>query len=241
MLNFELNFLFVLGLHINEILKKGLVTLSLFIFSTVLLFAQETIVKGKVTDANSGDPIPFVNVVFKGTSIGATTDFDGNYLIKTSTPTDSINVTYIGYKPKHKGILKGKVQTIDFQIQEDIQQLNEVVVRPGVNPAFEILRQVNKYKYLNDKRKLTAYEYDTYTKIEIDIDNISEKFRQKKIMKKIANVLDSIDRIAGEDGKPILPLLITESVSKIYYRDKPSLKFENILQSKITYMFKNNY
>ncbi len=210
------------------------ITLSLLLFSSVLLFAQETTIKGKVTDANSGDPIPFVNVVFKGTSIGTVTDFDGNYLVKTSTPTDSLFASYIGYRSKHKSVVKGVVQTIDFQIEEDIQQLGEVVIRSGENPAFEILRRVNKNKNKNDKRKLTAYEYDTYTKIEIDVDNISEKFREKKIMKKIANVLDSIDRIAGEDGKPILPLLITESVSKIYYRDNPSLKFENILQSKIT-------
>jgi len=213
---------------------KRFIPICFFLFSITSLFAQETIVKGKVTDANSGDPIPFVNVVFKGTSIGATTDFDGNYLIKTSTPTDSIYVSYIGYKPKHKRIVKGIAQTIDFQIQEDTQQLDEVVVKPGINPAFEILKRVNDNKNKNDKRRLTAYEYDTYTKIEIDVDNISEKFRKKKIMKKITNVLDSIDRIAGEDGKPILPLLITESVSKIYYRDNPKLKFENILNSKIT-------
>ena len=70
----------------------------------------------------------------------------------------------------------------------------------------------------NDKRKLTAFEYDTYTKIEIDVDHLSDKFRQRKAVKKITQVLDSIERIAGEDGKPILPLLITESVSKVYYR-----------------------
>ncbi len=217
-----------------QITKKHVLSICFLLFSVAALFAQETTVKGKVTDANSGDPIPFVNVVFKGTSIGATTDFDGNYLITTSTPRDTIFVSYIGYKPKHKKIVKGISQTIDFQIQEDTQQLDEVVVRPGINPAFEILKRVNDNKNKNDKRKLTAYEYDTYSKIEIDVDNISEKFRQKKIMKKIANVLDSIDRIAGEDGKPILPLLITESVSKIYYRDNPQLKFENISNSKIT-------
>ncbi len=219
---------------VAEKIYMRFITLSFFLFSSFFLFAQQTIIKGKITDANSGDPIPFVNVVFKGTGIGSTTDFDGNYTIKTSTPTDSLSASYIGYKPKHKKVVKGISQTIDFQIEEDIQQLDEVVIKSGVNPAFEILKRVNKNKKNNDKRKLTAYEYDTYTKIEIDVDNISEKFRGKKIMKKIANVLDSIDRIAGEDGKPILPLLITESVSKLYYRDDPSLKFENILQSKIT-------
>ena len=92
---------------------------------------------------------------------------------------------------------------------------------------------LSRNKNYNDKRKLSAYEYDTYTKIEIDVDHITDKFRQRKVVQKITQVLDSIDRIAGEDGKPILPMLITESISKVYYRDDPSLRYENILRSKI--------
>jgi hypothetical protein len=196
-------------------------------------WGQETIIKGKVTDANSGDPIPFVNIVFVNTTIGVTTDFDGLFELKTTTPTDSLMASYVGYKVKRKAIQKGKTQTINFQLEEDVTRLQEIVVTPGENPAFEILRQVVKVKNDHDKRRLTAYEYDTYTKIEIDVDNISEKLREKKIMKKIAQVLDSIDVIAGEDGKPILPLFISESVSKFYFRDNPQLKYENILKSKV--------
>lgn len=208
--------------------------LLLFLVSiSNLLLAQETIVQGKVTDAESGDPIPFANVVFKGTSIGVTTDFDGNFLLKTSHPTDSIVVSYIGYHPRTKQIKKGVKQVINVQLAEEITNLQEVVIKAGENPAFEILRNVVKNKSLNDKRKLTAYEYDTYTKIEVDVDNLSEKFRQRKLVKKITQVLDSVDRIAGEDGKPILPLFITESVSKLFYRDNPSLKKESIIKSKI--------
>lgn len=206
----------------------------LWIFPISSSHAQETIIKGKVTDSNSGDPIPFVNVVYKGTGIGATTDFDGNYLIKTDTPKDTLVASYIGYKPKFKVLPKGGTQTVNFQLEEDITNLQEVVVLAGENPAFEVLRNVVRNKSENDKRKLTAYEYDTYTKIEIDVDNISEKLREKKIMKKITQVLDSVDRIAGEDGKPILPMFISESVSKYYFRDNPQLKYENILKSKIS-------
>jgi hypothetical protein len=52
---------------------KVLVWLVLF---PAVVLAQETVIRGKITDAFSGDPIPFVNVVFKGTSIGTTTDFE---------------------------------------------------------------------------------------------------------------------------------------------------------------------
>jgi hypothetical protein len=210
---------------------------SLFISSLLLIVgfvqAQETIIQGKVIDAASGDPIPFANIIFKGTSIGTTTDFEGNYLLKTSNPADSILASYIGYKPRTKAIVKSIKQTVNFQLEEDVTSLQEVVIKAGENPAFEILRRVVRNKNNNDKRKLIAYEYDTYTKIEIDVDNISDKFREKKIVKQITQVLDSIDRIAGEDGKPILPVFMTESVSKIYYRDNPSLKKEHILKTKI--------
>ena len=207
--------------------------LVFFVLFAGFVQAQETIVQGKVTDSNSGDPIPFVNVIFKGTAIGTTTDFDGNYLIKTGKPTDTLITSYIGYKSRSKAVKRGGKQTINFQLNEDITNLQEVVVMSGENPAFEILRNVVQNRDKNDKRKLTAYEYDTYTKIEIDIDHISDQFREKKIVQKITQVMDSVERIAGEDGKPILPIYITESVSKLYYRDNPSLKTEHILKSKI--------
>ena len=198
-----------------------------------LSWGQETTVSGKVTDAMSGDPIPYANVLFKGTTIGTTTDFDGKFLIKTSSPTDSLLASYIGYHSKVKSVKKGSTQVINFQLEEDVISLKEVVVLSGENPAFEILRRTIENKEFHDKRKLTAYETEAYTKIEIAVDNMSEKFRERKIMKQISQVLDSIDRIAGEDGKPILPMFISENVSKVYYRDEPQLKTEHITNSKI--------
>ena len=218
----------------NRPLRIRIPRLLLLYLLPCVAWAQETIVTGKITDANSGDPIPYVNVIFIGTTTGVTTDFDGNYEIKTANPSDSIIASYIGYKPKKKLVNKGVKQTINFQLEEDVTSLQEVVFVAGENPAFEVLRKVVKNKNNNDKRKLSAYEYDTYTKVEIDVDHLTDKFRQRKVVRKITQVLDSIDRIAGEDGKPILPMLITESVSKIYYRDDPSLRYENILRSKVS-------
>ena len=191
-------------------------------------------IKGKVTDANSGDPIPFAHVIFSGTTTGSTTDFDGNFSIKTNTPGDTLQVSYVGYKTKKKIVSKGTSQVINFQIEEDAVALQEIVVFAGENPAFPIMRKVIKNKNVYDKRKLDFYEYETYTKVEIDIDNMTDKFRKRKIVRKISQVLDSVERIAGEDGKPILPMFISESVSKVYYRNVPTLKYENILKSKLS-------
>lgn len=225
----------------NELSRSPFCADSLRIVSLFFLFflfcgavyAQETVVKGKVTDANSGDPIPFANLIFQGTTVGATTDFDGNYQLRTTRPVDTLVISCVGYRVKKKAVSRGVAQTVNIQIEEAVANLQEVVVEAGENPAYEILRRVVRNKNHNDKRKLTAYEYDTYTKVEIDIDNMSDKFRQRRIMKKVTPVLDSVDRIAGEDGKPILPLFISESVSKFYYRNAPDMRFEHIKKSKI--------
>lgn len=218
----------------NACPKYFSVKIFLFLFFAIHSIAVgQTTVKGKVTDANSGDPIPFANIIFKGTTSGTTTDFDGNFVVKTTVPVDSIVASYLGYQTRTKIVQRGIQQVINFQLDELVTNLQEVVFDAGENPAFAILRNVVRNKNKNDKRRLTAYEYDTYTKIEIDVDNITEKFKKKKLIKKITQVLDSIDRIAGEDGKPILPLFISESTSRFYFRDSPQLKFENILKSKI--------
>ncbi|UII19069.1 DUF5686 and carboxypeptidase-like regulatory domain-containing protein [Fulvivirga ligni] len=218
--------------NLNNFVRGAGAVLALF-FISFQAYSQSIAVTGKVTDANSGDPIPFANVVFKGTDIGTTTDFEGYYKLQTTKKVDSLSVSYIGYISKTKAVM-GPTQRLDFQLEEDVVNLQEVVFIAGENPAFEIMRNVMANKDKNDKRSLAAYDYETYTKIEIDVDNITDKFKKRKIMQKITSVMDSVEHLAGEDGKPILPIFISESLSKYYYRSDPKLKHENILKTKIT-------
>ena len=166
---------------------KTFFALILFFFVPASTIAQ-TVVKGKVTDAHSGDPIPFANIIFQGTTHGTTTDFDGNFNVKTISSADSLVVSYMGYTTRTKKVEPGVSQVINFQLEELVTSLEEIVFEAGENPAFEVMRQVVRNKSANDKRKLTAYEYDTYTKIEVDVDNMSEKFRRRKVVKKITQV-----------------------------------------------------
>ena len=207
--------------------------IAVFFTSSSISYAQNTIVFGKVKDADSGDPIPFANVIFKGTTVGETTQFDGTYSIETSQKVDSVIASYIGYRPQVIVIKKGLKQKIDFQLVEEIVNLEEVVFVAEENPAFVIMRHVVDHKKENDKRSLEAYEYESYTKIEVDIDNISEKFKANKQMNKIVSVLDSIQIIAGDNGKPILPVFFSEAISKYYVRHNPDMRHEYILKTKV--------
>ena len=112
-------------------------------------WSQVTTVSGKIIDAETGDPIPFCNIVFKGTTIGTSTDFEGFYNIRTQNATDSLLVSYVGYLPKSKPVKIGQNQVINFQLQSEVIGLEEVVVVAGENPAFPIMRNViaNKAKH----------------------------------------------------------------------------------------------
>lgn len=204
-----------------------------FMLLGVAAQAQKTIVYGKVKDAASGDPVPFANVIFKGTTNGTTTKFDGTFLIETTQPVDSVMASYIGYKTLAHPIKQGVSQSLDFQLDEEVVNLQEVVFVAEENPAFAIMRSVVDSKKENDKRSLDAYEYESYTKIEVDVDNLTDRFKQNKQIKKIVSVLDSIQVIAGENGRPILPVFFSEALSRYFVRNNPDMRHEYILKTKV--------
>ena len=78
-------------------------TSVLFLLIVSFTFGQTGEIQGKVTDSNTGEGIPFANIVLdlngnqKG---GSQTDFNGNYSIKPITPgAYDVKVTYVGYQP----------------------------------------------------------------------------------------------------------------------------------------------
>ncbi len=202
---------------------------------TVCAYGQQTVITGKVTDGGTGEVLPFVNVFFKGTSIGAQTDFDGMYEIRTDKAKDTLVCMAMGYQRREKIVKKGQSQRIDFQLAGDEgHKLDEVVIKAGENPAYAIIRKAVANKSKNDKRNLTAYEYESYNKIELDIDQISNKLKKRKLFRQIGQLMDSLQKIAGEDGRPILPLFISESYSKIYKTNNPDRTREEVQATHIT-------
>mgnify|MGYP003669011916 FL=1 len=97
-------------------------------------------IKGKVVDEKQL-PIPGVNVIVKGTTIGASTDFDGNYSITTPNNSSQLEFSFIGYESQTLPITSS---TLNVYLKEDNQTLDEVVVvgygsrkRKSVNEILE--------------------------------------------------------------------------------------------------------
>ena len=106
-----------------------------FIFTATTVFAQSGSLEGKITDKNTGEPVPFANVVAKrnGNQIaGVTSDFDGNYTVKPLDPgTYDISVSFVGYGAVTlEGIVvsSNKITFRDVKISEGID-IEEVVIK----------------------------------------------------------------------------------------------------------------
>jgi TonB-linked SusC/RagA family outer membrane protein len=102
---------------------NGLLTLFLALVVQIS-FAQDKTVTGTVTDQD-GLPLPGVNIVVEGTTNGTQTDFDGMYAIKAETG-QTLLFTYIGQKNVRQAV--GAGNTVNVQMEEDAQALEEVVV-----------------------------------------------------------------------------------------------------------------
>ncbi|GAB1856380.1 TonB-dependent receptor [Flavobacteriaceae bacterium MHTCC 0001] len=102
---------------------SGFLTL-LLAFVVHASFAQENMVSGIVSD-ESGLPLPGTTVLIKGTTTGASTDFDGKYSIKASEGSTLV-FSFIGYVTKE--VIVGNSDTIDVVLEEDASELDEVVL-----------------------------------------------------------------------------------------------------------------
>ncbi|MBP6311435.1 MAG: carboxypeptidase-like regulatory domain-containing protein [Flavobacteriales bacterium] len=213
---------------------KGVKRLCLalsFCIPQILTFAQTTKVTGVITDAATGETLPFVNVAFIDSKISTVSDLDGNFVLDTYYATDSLRAIAVGFVPVTYAVKKDREQVIDIKMNAGVE-LTAVVIRPpDENPAFPILRKVVQHKPVNNREKLEAYEYDAYNKVEFDINNITEKFTQKKLFKPFAFIFDNID---STDAKPYLPIFMTETLSEVYYRQKPKTQKEFIRGTKVS-------
>jgi hypothetical protein len=211
---------------------KGLIALFLLVFS-LGLFAQQTAVRGKVTEASTGAAIPFASVFFQDSKIGTETDLEGNYSLESYYATDSLVVRASGFSQQTVSVVKDQAQIINFRLEPITQAVDEVVIKaPDEKPSTILHKRLVRNKPVNNKEKLGAYQYETYNKLQLDLNNIGDKFGERGIVKRFDLVMDYLDTL--ERGASYLPMLLTESLSDYYYRTNPKKKKEVVKASRIS-------
>ena len=110
-----------------RIIRKNLKVI-LFLFAMLgfsLSYAQVKTITGKVTDASSGEPLPGVTIVVKGTTNGTITNFDGNYSIDVEEG-ETLAFSFIGYTAQE--VVVGTSSVLNIELAQSVENLEEVVV-----------------------------------------------------------------------------------------------------------------
>ena len=95
-------------------------------FSSCFLYAQGNRISGKVLAEDNRSPLPGVNVIIKGTSVGTTTDAEGSFTLNTSEEDDVLVFSFIGYKTLEMPV--GTQSSFEITLSQDIETLSEVIV-----------------------------------------------------------------------------------------------------------------
>ena len=205
-----------------------------FIFSIWLLgcgtlLAQNTTVKGVISDAKTGETLPFVSIIIPGTTMGTSSDQEGNYAIQLKPEHTTIRFTYVGYESIDKKITAGITQTINIKMSVDASMLKEITVKGKAkyrnrdNPAVQLIRQVIANKDKNQMGNYNQVEYEQYEKISFALSNLSDKFTDRRIFRNYQFLFQNQDSTAT-GGKHMLPAYMQEKLSQVYFRKDPYTK-----------------
>jgi hypothetical protein len=222
--------------NVKKIIIVLTLLLPLFAFKSV---AQNTVVTGIIMDSKDKDPMPYVTVLFKGTSIVTRTDADGKFKISTTQNYTELQFSYVGYKTSYVTVKTNQVQDIVVKMDPEATSLNEVVVSAGKrpryrnkeNPAVELIRHVIDHKDQNRLASYNTVEYQQYERMMFSMSNLSDKFKNKRIFRKYQFLFDQQDS-TKIGGKNILPVFMEEKLSQNYLQKSPGKKKTIVLADK---------
>ncbi|WP_255408041.1 VWA domain-containing protein [Chitinophaga sp. MD30] len=132
-------------------MKKYALLLSLVLLTAYSVFAQQHLLKGRVTASDNGNPLPHVTIRMLGSSLGTVSGNDGYYQLALQKDTTiTLEVAFIGFQTKTIKIRKG-------QTKADIT----------LDPSREVLQEVVVTGYASQHKRSTAYSCVTVTKAQL--------------------------------------------------------------------------
>ena len=200
----------------------------LFLFFACVLVcpisAQQ--IHGVITDAETGDSIPFASVVYKGHQQAVVSDVSGKYRIDRH---EGWNITFsaVGYKSRIIAVTNKTKSRLNIKLKPDQQQLAEVTVQTKRsrysrknNPAVELMRRVVAAKQKTDLGQNDYYQYNKYEKITLSLNDLKPEQLEQGPFKKHPWLVEQVET-SNVTGKMILPVSVDETVSQKVYRRNP--------------------
>ena len=205
--------------------RKSFLLLFIFSIHTLFTLAQVT---GRVIDSKTRQPLDYVYVYYEGKGVGEQTDEQGNFVLKEDSAWRELTVATMGYVTQ---VIKlapfGKNKNMTIRLVPEARLLQGVTVKAKKtrysrknNPAVELMRNVIKHKKMTDLRSKDYFSYQKYEKMTFSLNEFTEKILEDGEFKKFAFLKDHVER-CSETGKLILPVIVQENVSDIFYRKSP--------------------
>ena len=139
-------------------------TLFHLIILVSIINAQQFTIKGKIVDVDSKFPLSFANIRVAETTLGTSSNVNGEFELKLKQGTYKLIASFIGYYSDTVNVVVDKnLNEVNFALLQSEIILSEVLVKPGVNPALEIIRKAIEKKNIRNNR-LKNYEVEAYTK-----------------------------------------------------------------------------
>lgn len=206
--------------YLGKDISKRILFFLFGIFSVVHIFAQTTIVSGTITDAQTSEALPYVNIVVKNATIGTMTDTLGYYHLKSNLPYDTLSFSAVGYFPVEKVIDHGKTQTVSVKLKPYKVDLSQIDVKMDEGPIRRLLKNVVENKPQNNPDKYSKFSYNKYTKWYYQVDNVGDKLINSPLFQKNQQIFKK-----DADSSKYLPLYFSEQlVFNQVQKDPPKQK-----------------
>ena len=200
------------------------------------LSQAQRVVSGQVVEALTGEPVPFASVFIPHTSGGVTADVDGKFRLAVPGAADSIAASALGFVVARRKLSAEPSQTVLLRLKAGGGvALGEVVVssRQPENPAFRILREVQRHKPQNQRSALTAAEFDSYNRTEVALADIPKALANRKVVRDIRALAVRRGATAAADPDAPLPLFAAEVGSRVYQKFGPLRRREDVLHRQL--------
>lgn len=193
--------------------------LGLYPFS---IFAGE--IHGRVTDAQTSEPLAFVHVLVENSQRGTMTDIDGYFSLELQKNDSLLTLSYVGYFTKR---FKPEKETHFYHIslQSRAVELAEVLVSPGENPAHRIVLNAMANRRKNNPEQLNAFSYTSYNKT---IGTVDRNYYLERWQKTGDSVFFRMSRTLEQRQ-----LLVMESVTERKFLF-PNLDNEKVIANRVS-------
>lgn len=169
---------------------------------------SETIIIGDVYDAQTGEPLSNVNIIFQGTSLGTMTNAEGMFLLRGYIDRPRMMVvSAVGYQTERFRIESGQQAGIEIALQEKVSSLADVFVYPGANPALPLMDKVRQYRQTNER---PVDHEQVHAQTALYVSDIQSKHLQRTLWKHLKSGM-----LQSEDSTYFMPLYLRKQTAEI--------------------------